>query len=225
MLDLGPAELLDAAVGPHAGGVVERAVAVGLLLHDHDDGEVVEAQGHVQPPEPGGAGRRPGGRRARPRRRAGCPTTGRGCRPTARGRPRGRRRRRAAFPTTCRPGRSGRRRGWRGPRRPGPHDVVLLHHRGERPLPREVEPEAVLGRVADQPDALQRLLHLDAERARRRGRGGRGRARRSTGSSTAGRRAARWRTRRSRRGSGRRPRPGDEEHVARAVVGVEVARS
>ena len=48
---LRPAELLDPAVGPHPLGVVERAVPVGLLLHDHDDLEVVEAQRHVEPPE------------------------------------------------------------------------------------------------------------------------------------------------------------------------------
>ena len=45
---------------------------------------------------------------------------------------------------------------------------ALLHDRRERALPREVEPEAVLVAVADEPDPLQRLLHLDAVRPDRR---------------------------------------------------------
>src|SRR5205085_1127645 len=55
-VDARPAELLDPAVGPHAGRVVERAEAVGPFLHDDDDREVVEAQRDVQPPETGVAG-------------------------------------------------------------------------------------------------------------------------------------------------------------------------
>src|SRR5205823_14466209 len=56
-VDLGPAELLAAAVGPDARGVVEDAEAVGLLLHDDDDRVVVEAHRHVQPPEAVDGGR------------------------------------------------------------------------------------------------------------------------------------------------------------------------
>ena len=49
-LDPRPAELLDAAVAPDPGAVVERAEPVGLLLDDQHDGEVVERDRHIQPP-------------------------------------------------------------------------------------------------------------------------------------------------------------------------------
>src|SRR6202022_3086760 len=47
-----PAELLDAAVLPDAGAVVERPEALLVLLDDHDDAEVVERHRHVEPPHP-----------------------------------------------------------------------------------------------------------------------------------------------------------------------------
>ena len=56
-VDLGPAQLLLAAVGPDARGVVEDAEAVGLLLDDDDDRVVVEAHRHVQPPKAVDGGR------------------------------------------------------------------------------------------------------------------------------------------------------------------------
>src|SRR5690606_30670345 len=49
--DAGPPELLDAAVGPHPHGVVERPVPVAVLLDDDHDGEAVEAQRGVGPEE------------------------------------------------------------------------------------------------------------------------------------------------------------------------------
>ncbi len=46
-----PAQLFDAAIGPDSGGVVEDAEAVGLLLDDHNDREVVEPQRDIEPME------------------------------------------------------------------------------------------------------------------------------------------------------------------------------
>ena len=62
-VDLRPAELLDPAVLPDARAVVERAVAVGVLLDDQHDGVVVELHRHVEPPHAleRRVGRRPGG--------------------------------------------------------------------------------------------------------------------------------------------------------------------
>src|SRR6478735_11539649 len=48
----GPTELLDAAVLPDAGAVVERPEAVLVLLDDEDDAEVVERHRYVEPPHP-----------------------------------------------------------------------------------------------------------------------------------------------------------------------------
>lgn len=45
-----PAQLLDVAVTPDPGAVVERAEPVGFFLDDQHDGEVVEGQRHIQPP-------------------------------------------------------------------------------------------------------------------------------------------------------------------------------
>ena len=202
-----PAQLLDPAVGPHPLGVVERAVAVGLLLRDHDDLEVVEAQRHVEPPEPAATARRRRrcGRARRRRRPGGCPTTGRGCRATSTARPR------CVVPPT------------RTSPRPRAHlrearalqdgavavadDVRLLLDRRERALPREVEADAVVVAVAHQAQLLQRLEHLDAVRARPAGACGRGRARRRSARCAPRRRASRWRRRRSRRGSRTMPSP------------------
>src|SRR5207244_3311539 len=46
----------------------------------------------------------------------------------------------------------------------GPHEVGLLLHSGERSLPRQVAGDAVLGAVANEPQAAQRLQHLDPVR-------------------------------------------------------------
>ena len=51
-LDARPAELLDPAVLEDPGAVVEEPVAVGLLLDDQADAEVVEGDRHVEPPHP-----------------------------------------------------------------------------------------------------------------------------------------------------------------------------
>ena len=49
-VDQRPAELLDPAVLPDPGAVVERAVAVGALLDDQADGELLELHRDVEPP-------------------------------------------------------------------------------------------------------------------------------------------------------------------------------
>src|SRR5690606_5393738 len=49
-LDPRPAELLDPAVLPDPGAVVEGPEAVRVLLYDEHHGVVVEAHRHVEPP-------------------------------------------------------------------------------------------------------------------------------------------------------------------------------
>src|SRR4051812_3869987 len=50
-LDARPAQLVDPAVLPDADRVAERAVPGAVLLRDDHDGEAVEPQRHVEPPE------------------------------------------------------------------------------------------------------------------------------------------------------------------------------
>ena len=104
-LDLRPAELLDPPVGPDPGGVVEGAVAVGLLLDDDHDRRsrrsaaartATRARRWVVGGRPGRLGLAD---------RADAPGAVPGADPRRRGR-RGPRRRRAARPPRCPPGRS-----------------------------------------------------------------------------------------------------------------------
>jgi hypothetical protein len=157
-LRTGPAELLDAAVLPDPGGVVQRPVAVGLLLGDDDDRVVVEAQRHVQPPEPALGLLVPPAGRVRRRQRADAPRAVPGAEP--------------------RVGRDGLVDPVEGDRalpradlgeagrlqdhpRPLADDVGLLLQRRERALPGDVDGQAVLGRLGDDAHLLQRLDDLD----------------------------------------------------------------
>ena len=83
-------------------------------------------------------------------------------------------------------------------------DVLRLRDRSVVGLPQQVEADAVLVGVADQPQLLERLDHLDAVRPDLLASCGRRAVRPTCGPPTACRRAARSRTRRSRRGSGTR---------------------
>ena len=221
-LDPRPAELLDAAVGEHPRRVVERAVAVGRFLDDDDEGEVVEAQRRVQPPEarraarraarPGGAasptGRMPHERSREPSQASGStaisvPSTVKRAAPAA---------------ELGEPGRV------EGDLVAGEQFVRLLQHRPGTSRPTS-------GRSRCRPAAasqtsrmrLQRLDHLDPVRARQQ--------RPSDRSSRASekRTANCWSPLRTSAYAsitprfGYTPEPGDEEDVTGAVVRVEVA--
>ena len=155
-----PAELFDPAVGPHPLGVVEGAVAVGPLLRHHDDLELLEAQRHVEPPEPpapalvGGAAR--GVRiadRADPPRTVAAAEPGGGVDGE----------RRAGDPHL-----TGPRAHLREPRalqdvaEPVADHMRLFLDRRERALPGEVEADPVLVAVAHHPHTLERVEDLDA---------------------------------------------------------------
>ena len=157
-LDPRPAQLLDAAVLPDPGAVVQRPEAAGLLLDDEDDREVVERHRHVQPPHA-------------LERRIRRPPSGFGFadgpdapRPVARPDPY----RRVdgdllAVDDDVPTPRAHLREPLRVQRDPGtrPQHVPLLLDDVEQPIPRQVDGHA-LGLVHDDAQLVQRVGDLDA---------------------------------------------------------------
>ena len=158
-VDLWPAELLDPPVGPHPGGVVEGAEPVGQFLDDHDDRELLEGHRDVEPPEPvQGLIGVATGRLAladgpdAPRTVAGAEPGGRIDGDLL-----------ALEPDGALPGADlGEPAGVEDGAGAGAHDVVLFLDGVEQAVPGEVEAEAVLVEVTHQSQLAQRFDDLAA---------------------------------------------------------------